>query len=80
MVLRLREGPVHAAVSLDEHRGGVERWLPEVLPLREEVGYGVVHAYSHEVGGDGVDKGALLALIEDSQSRGWSWVGYDALA
>ena len=21
-------GPVHAAVSLDEHRGGVERWLP----------------------------------------------------
>lgn len=73
-------GPVHAAVSLDEHRGGVERWLPEVLPLREEVGYGVVHAYCHEVGGDGVDKGALLALIEDSQSRGWSWVGYDALA
>ena len=72
-------GPVHAAVSLDEHRGGVERWLPDLLPLREEVGYGVVHAYGHEVGGDGVDQDALLTLIDGSQSSGWSWVGYDAL-
>ena len=72
-------GPVHAAVSLDERWGGVERWLPDVLPLREEVGYGVVHAYGHEIGGDGVDQDALLTLIEDSQSSGWSWVGYDAL-
>lgn|GEM_PF-2241099 len=72
-------GPVHAAVSLDERRGGVERWLIDALPLREKIGFGVVHAYAHEVGGDGVDPEALLALIEDSQSRGWTWVGYDAL-
>ena len=72
-------GPVHAAVSLDEHRGGVERWLPDLLPLRQEVGYGVVHAYGHAIGGEGVDQDALLTLIEDSQSSGWSWVGYDAL-
>lgn len=72
-------GPVHAAVSLDEHRGGVELWLPDLLPLRQEVGYGVVHAYGHAIGGEGVDQDALLTLIEDSQSSGWSWVGYDAL-
>ena len=72
-------GPVHAAVSLDEHRGGIERWLPDVLPLRETIGFGVVHVYAHEVGADGVDREALLALIEDSQSRGWAWVGYDVL-
>ena len=74
-VVGLRDGPVHAAVSLDERWGGVERWLSDVLPLREEVGYGVVHAYGHEIGGEGVDQDALLTLIEDSQSSGWScWV------
>ena len=72
-------GPVHAAVSLDEHRGGIERWLPGLLSLRQEVGYGVVHAYGHGIGGEGVDQDALLTLIEASQSSGWSWVGYDAL-
>lgn len=72
-------GPVHAAVSLDEHRGGVERWLPDLLPLREAVGYGVVHVYGHGIGGDGVNQDDLLTLVEDSQSSGWSWVGYDAL-
>lgn len=72
-------GPVHAAVSLDERRGGVDRWLPDLLPMREKVGYGVVHVYAHEVGGEGIDSAALFAIVEASQSRGWSWVGYDAL-
>jgi hypothetical protein len=72
-------GPVHAAVSIDERRGGVDRWLPEVLSLREEAGFGIVHAYGHDVGGEGVDPDALLEVIDASQKRGWSWVGYDAL-
>ena len=72
-------GPVHAAVSLDERRGGVDRWLPDVLQLREKVGYGVVHVYAHEVEGEGIDSAALFAIVEASQSRGWSWIGYDAL-
>ncbi|DAC35739.1 MAG TPA: hypothetical protein D7I05_01135 [Candidatus Poseidoniales archaeon] len=73
------EGPVHKAVSLDERWGGVDRWLPEVLALREGAGFGVVHAYGHEVGGEGVNPDALIELIDTSQTRGWSWVGYDAL-
>jgi len=73
------DGPVHAAVSLDERRGGVDRWLPDVLDLRGEAGFGVVHAYGHSTGGEGVDVDALLALVDDSRAAGWSWVGYDAL-
>ena len=73
------KGPVHAAVSLDERRGGVDRWLPEVLALREKAGFGVIHVYGHEVGEQGVDPDALFDVIDASQREGWAWVGYDAL-
>jgi hypothetical protein len=73
------DGPVHAAVSLDERRGGVDRWLTDVLDLRGEAGFGVVHAYGHGTGGEGVDVDALLALVDGSSAAGWGWVGYDAL-
>ena len=73
------DGPVHAAVSLDERRGGVDRWLPDVLDLRGAAGFGVVHAYGHSTGGEGVDVDALLAVVDESSAEGWRWVGYDAL-
>jgi hypothetical protein len=71
-------GPVHAAVSLDESQGGVGKWLPLALEFRENTG-GILHAYGHSTGGEGVDVDALLALVDGSSAAGWRWVGYDAL-